>query len=144
MDIDHSRDASARTRVLVVDDCAIVRRGLTQLLEQQPDLTVCAAVEDAERAVQVMQEQAVDVAIIDISLGRVDGLELTQRLRCEYPHLRVLVFSMHDASHYADRALRAGASAFVAKHEASDTLVTAIYQVLSGQTYVSKARGLSA
>jgi DNA-binding NarL/FixJ family response regulator len=144
MDLHSSSDAVTKTRVLVVDDHDAVRRGLTQLLEQQPDLTVCAAVEDAERALLVVQQQPVDLAIVDICLGRMDGRELTQRLSLEYPHLRIVVFSMHDALPYADRALRAGASGFVAKQEAYDTLLVAIRQILAGQTYVSKTQGLSA
>jgi len=143
MDVHHSTDTPTKAQILVVDDHSAVRRGLIQLLGQQPDLTVCAAVEDAEGALQVVQQQPVDLAIVDISLGRMDGLELTQKLRLEYPHVYVLVLSMHDASLYADRALRAGASGFVAKQDAGETLLTAIYQVLAGQTYVSKTRGLS-
>ncbi len=144
MDMHHSTDTPTKARILVVDDHWAVRLGLTQLLGQQPDLMVCAAVEDAEGALQVVQQQPVDLAIVDISLDRMDGLELTRRLRLTYPHLLILVFSMHDASLYADRAFRAGASGFVPKQEASETLLAAIYQVLAGQTYVSKTRGLSA
>jgi DNA-binding NarL/FixJ family response regulator len=144
MDVQRPTHVTAKARVLVVDDHLAVRRGLAQLLEQQPDLTMCAAVEDAEHALEVVQQQPVDLAIVDISLGKMDGIELTQRLSSQYPHTRVLVFSMHDERPYADRALRAGASGFVAKQEAYETLLLAIRQILAGQTYVGKTQGLPA
>ena len=132
---------SARTRVLVVDDHYAVRRGLTELLGQQPDLSVCAAVASAERALDFVLEQPVDLAIIDISLGRMDGLQLTRQLKRDHPGLLVLILSMHDPALYAKRALDAGACGFVAKAEAGENLLIAIHQVLKGGTYVSRPPG---
>jgi len=106
-----ARSLAARTRVLIVDDHYAVRRSLTELLGQQPGLTVCAAVPSAERALGFMVEQPVDPAIVDISLGKMDGLQLTRRLSRDYPNLRILVLSMHDAASYAPLALDAGARA---------------------------------
>ena len=128
---------SAGTRVLVVDDHYIMRRGLTELLNQQPDLMVGAAVNSAEDALEIARREHFDLAIVDISLGRMDGIELTDRLKMEHPELTVLILSMHEEQQYADRALRAGASGFVAKQQAGEKLLDAIHQVLRGQQYFS-------
>jgi len=128
---------SGKTRILVVDDHCIVRRGLTELLNVQPDLTVGAAVGNAEQALEAVRQEPFDLAIVDISLGKMDGIELTDKLTSAHPEMVVLILSMHEEERYADRALRAGASGFVAKQQAGNTLLTAIYQVLKGQHYFS-------
>ena len=129
--------ASVGTRVLVVDDHYIMRRGLTELLGQQPNFTVGAAVNNAEEALEIARGERFDLAIVDISLGRMDGIELTDRLKTEHPELTVLILSMHEEQQYADRALRAGASGFVAKQRAGEILLGAIHQVLRGEQYFS-------
>lgn len=128
------------TRVLVVDDHYAVRRSLIRLLDQQPSLTVSAAVASAERALDFVGRQPVDLAIVDISLPTMDGLELTRKLRRDHPTLPILILSMRDPAVYAQRALDAGASGFLAKQEASAAILTAIHQVLTGRTYVSPAQ----
>jgi len=133
----------AKTRVLIVDDHSTVRRGLTDLLDQQPDLSVCGAVASAEQALDFLPDQHVDLAIVDISLGQMDGLQLTRQLSRDYPHLCILVLSMQDPASCAERALDAGACGFVAKAQAVDTLLTAIHQVLNGGTYVSPSPGVA-
>ncbi len=138
--IEYSPDKySGKKSILIVDDHYVIRRGLMELLNQQPDLTVCDAVATAEQALDAMDREPVDLAIIDISLGQVDGITLTTMLKQKYPGLTVLILSMHDEHLYGPRALRAGASGFVAKHETGDTLLEAIYQVLSGRTYFRSA-----
>lgn len=129
--------ASVGTRVLVVDDHYIMRRGLMELLGQQPNFTVGAAVNNAEDALEIARGEHFDLAIVDISLGRMDGIELTERLKKEHPELVVLILSMHEEQQYADRALRVGASGFVAKQQAGERLLDAIHQVLRGQQYFS-------
>lgn len=129
--------ASVGTTVLVVDDHYIMRRGLTELLGQQPNFTVGAAVNSAEDALEIAGREHFDLAIVDISLGQMDGIELTDRLKKEHPELIVLILSMHEEQQYADRALRAGASGFVAKQQAGETLLDAVHQVLRGKLYFS-------
>jgi DNA-binding NarL/FixJ family response regulator len=124
-----------KKNILIVDDHEVVRRGLTALLSQQPDLTVCHAVASAEEALEVIEHEPVDLAIVDISLGRMDGLTLTDMLRQRHPNIVVLILSMHDEHLYGRRALDAGASGFVAKQDAGETLLDAIYKVLAGQRY---------
>ncbi len=128
-------DSAARTRVLVVDDHYIMRRGLTELLNQQPDFMVTAAVNSAETALLTARQEPFDLAIVDISLGGMDGIELTNRLKAEHPHLVVLILSMHDEELYAERASRAGAAGFVAKQQAGEALLHAIRRVLGGERH---------
>jgi DNA-binding NarL/FixJ family response regulator len=126
---------TGRKSILIVDDHHVVRHGLTALLSQQPDFTVCAAVGSAEQALEVAQREHIDLAIVDISLGTMDGIALTGILKQRHPDLIVLILSMHDEHCYGPRALRAGASGFVAKHQAPDILLEAIHQVLDGRPY---------
>ena len=130
---------AAGVRVLVVEDHYAVRRSLIRLLDQQPGLRLCAAVASAERALDLADQQPIDLAIVGIALRHMDGLELTRQLRRRHPHLRVLILSMYDPVVYSQRALDAGASGFLAKGEAGATILTAIQQVLAGHTYVSPA-----
>ena len=128
-----------RKSILIVDDYEVVRRGLTELLSQQPDLIVRDAVASAEEALEVIEHGPVDLAIVDISLGRMDGLTLTDMLRQKHPNVVVLILSMHEEHLYGQRALNAGASGFVAKQEAGENLLDAIHTVLAGQMYFHSA-----
>lgn len=131
----------SKARIMVVDDHALVRQGLTRLIETASDLTVCVEAENAAQALEAIDRQRrIDLAIVDISLEGVNGLELTERIKSRSPGMLVLVLSVHDALFYARRALRAGASGYVAKYEAAEKIIPAIRQVLNGKVYVSKSR----
>ncbi|MGE5294293.1 MAG: response regulator transcription factor [Solirubrobacterales bacterium] len=132
-----SEKANARTRVLIVEDHFIVRQGLCKLLGQQPGLDVAAAVGNAREALEIARQEPFDLAIVDISLGEIDGIELTGRLKSEHSNLIVLILSMHEEALYGDRAAGAGASGFVAKQRAGDALLPAIDCVLRGEYYFS-------
>jgi len=125
-------------RVLLVDDHPIVRHGLCQLLRQEEDMAVAGEAGSASEALELVQKDMPDIALVDISLEDVNGIELIKTLLHRHPDLPVLVLSMHDENVYAERALRAGAKGYVMKQEASDTVVTAIRAVLSGEMYVSR------
>jgi DNA-binding NarL/FixJ family response regulator len=131
-----------KTRILVVDDHAIVRQGLIKLVEAEPDLMVCAEAENASQALEAMEKQQFDLAIVDILLEGASGLELTERMKLRRPNLIVLILSMHDGLLYAQRALRAGATGYVAKYEAAEKIITAIRQVLGGKVYVSNSKAV--
>lgn len=131
-----------KTRILVVDDHAIVRQGLIKLVEAEPDLMVCAEAENAGQALEAIEKQQFDLAIVDILLEGASGLELTERMKLHRPNLIVLILSMHDGLLYAQRALRAGATGYVAKYEAAEKIITAIRQVLSGKVYVSNSKAV--
>jgi DNA-binding NarL/FixJ family response regulator len=139
MTTSESGDKAGKTNILIVDDHQAVRRGLTQLLSEQPDMSICGAVASAEQALEVVERDAVDLAIVDISLEQMDGITLTDLLRRKHPRIVVLILSMHDEQIYGPRALRAGAAGFVAKQDAPDTIVDAIHQVLSGRQYFRSA-----
>lgn len=140
MTADASRGSgpSRPARILVVDDHAIVRHGLVRLLEAHDDLEVCGEAADADEALRLVDELGPGMAVVDLALEGTDGLELVERITEGSGMIRCLVLSVHDESLYAERALRAGASGYVMKEEATDTLVKAIRTVLDGEVFVSE------
>lgn len=132
------KSAPARRGILVVDDHPLFRKGVVQMLSQEPDLEVRAEAESSPAALEALRRTKVDLAIVDIGLhGSADGIELTKSIRAEHPDLPVLVLSMHDEGLYADRALRAGARGFLMKREALDSVIAAVRTVLDGEIYLS-------
>src|SRR5512137_1909519 len=128
-----------RTRVLLVDDHAVVRYGIAQLVNQQSDLVVCGEEENANNALSAIGKLKPDLVLADISLKDSSGLELMRNIKAQYPGLPVLVVSAHDESVYAEIAFRAGALGYMMKEEALEKVVAAIRRVLSGNIYVSDA-----
>lgn len=128
----------SKRKVLIVDDHPILRKGLTLLINQEPDLIVCAEAEHAQMALDVIDNVAPDMAIVDISLPGIDGIELIKMLRLRHKDLPVLVVSMHDEALYAERSLRAGARGYIMKQEALEKVLVAIRKVLDGEIFVSE------
>lgn len=128
-----------RTRVLLVDDHAVVRYGIAQLINRQSDMVVCGEEEDAARAMSAIEKLKPDLVIADISLKDSSGLELMRNIKAQYSGLPVLVVSAHDESIYAEIAFRAGALGYLMKQEALERIIAAIRRVLSGNIYVSDA-----
>lgn len=128
----------SKHRVLVVDDHPIIRRGLADLINREQDLIVCGEATDAHEALQFIPELRPDIAIVDISLKEVNGIELTKTIRQRHPKLPILVLSMHDEMLYAERALRAGARGYLMKQEAPEKVVASIRQVVKGAIFVSE------
>jgi len=126
-----------KAKILIVDDHPIVRQGMTMLINREPDLEACCEASNLEGAVKANRQCTHDLAIIDLSLAGVSGLELLKRMRIEFPELPVLIMSMHDEGVYAELAIRAGARGYVMKQVATDTLLHAIRQILQGELYVS-------
>jgi len=126
-----------KSRILIVDDHVIVRQGIAQLLNREADLDVCSEAGDAQSALEAAEHANVDLAIIDISLPGMSGIELVRLLHTRIPGLPVLIMSMHDEALYSDRAFRAGAKGYVMKQEASEKLLVAIRKILNGGVYVS-------
>ena len=124
--------------VFLVDDHPLVREWLTNLINQQSDLKVCGEAESGPPARQAILERKPDIAIVDISLKDSSGLELIKDLKRNLPNIAVLVLSMHDEMHYAERALRAGAKGYIMKRETTRKVIDAIRQVLNGKLYVSE------
>ena len=129
---------AGKTRVFVVDDHPIVRQGLSQLINREPDLMVCGEAEDARTALDAIMPSKPDILIVDVSLEGPDGIDLLKTIRSRDAKLPVLMLSMHDESLYAERALRAGANGYIMKQEATDRVLIAIRQILAGEVYVSE------
>lgn len=128
---------SQKKRILVVDDHPIVRAGFSQLINQEPDLEVCAQVGSPNEALEVVKKSLPDLAIIDISLDGSNGLELVKLLQSLYPRLLLLVLSMHPEAIYAHRTLKAGAKGYIMKQAPTEEVMRAIRMVLSGEIYLS-------
>ncbi len=127
-----------KRKVLIVDDHPILRKGLTLLINQEPDLFVCAEAENAQMALESLDNVVPDMAIVDISLPGIDGIELIKELRLRHKEMPVLVVSMHDEALYAERSLRAGARGYIMKQEALEKVLVAIRKVLEGEIFVSE------
>jgi DNA-binding NarL/FixJ family response regulator len=126
-------------RVLIVDDHPIVRHGLIQLIDAEPDLKVCGEAQSDREARAAIRELQPDVMIVDVSLAQGDGIDLVREVRAQRPDLPMLVLSMHDETIYAERMLAAGASGYIMKEAAFEQLLTALRRVLSGGQYLSDA-----
>jgi DNA-binding NarL/FixJ family response regulator len=134
-----SESQTGKARILLVDDHAVVRFGIAQLINRQNDMEVCGEEEDASRALTAITTVKPNLVIADISLKDSSGLELMRNIKAQYPGLPVLVVSVHDESVYAEIAFRAGALGYLMKQEALEKILTAIRRVLSGAIYVSDA-----
>jgi DNA-binding NarL/FixJ family response regulator len=129
--------AKPEIRILIVDDHPIVRLGIRTMLAGTPDMVLCGEAESAEAALESMPTCKPDVVIVDLSLGKMSGLELIRELRKANPLLPTIVLSMHDEALFAKRALSSGARGYVMKSEAVGSLVDAIREVRAGRIYVS-------
>ena len=125
----------------MVDDHAVVRFGIAQLINRQSDLVVCGEEEDASKALSAIEKLKPDLVIADLSLKDSSGLELMRNLKAQHPGLPVLVVSGHDETIYAEIAFRAGASGYLMKEAVLEKIPAAIRRVLSGNIYVSDALG---
>lgn len=128
-----------KTRIFLVDDHPIVRRGLQLLISLEADLMVCGEAESAPVAVEKVPASKADLVVVDLALKTGSGLELIKQLRSQHPKLKMLVFSMRDEGIYAERALRAGANGYITKEEGTEKALEAIRAILQGRNYVSPA-----
>jgi DNA-binding NarL/FixJ family response regulator len=128
----------AKKRLLILDDHPMMREGLTQLINNEPDLTVCGEAGTGREGLDLISTLKPDLLLADISLPDKNGLEVIKDTQALHPGLAVLVISMHDETLYAERALRAGARGYIMKHEGGKKLMAAIRHVLGGQIYVSE------
>lgn len=126
-----------KSAILLVDDHPIVRQGLAQLINQEPDMVVCGHAEDGQGAFKAIAANRPDVVVLDLSLNGPDGLSVLKELRATDPGMPVLVLSMHDETLYAERALRAGANGYIMKQEATERVLEAIRRIRNGEVYVS-------
>jgi DNA-binding NarL/FixJ family response regulator len=123
--------------ILIVDDHVIVREGLQRILDATGEDWAVAEASGGFQALEVMRRQPIDLAIVDLSMPGMSGLDLIKRIRSEFPRVGVLVLSMHAEEQYALRAFKAGANGYVTKDGASAELVNAVRKVASGGAYVT-------
>jgi DNA-binding NarL/FixJ family response regulator len=124
------------TRILIADDFPIVRSGLRRLLDAKPDLEVVAEAADGHEAVEAALKEDVDLAILDVSMPRMTGIQAAAELHKRKPELRVLMLSMHDSEQFLFEALKAGASGYVLKSEADTDIVDAVRAAMRGDSYL--------
>ncbi len=126
-------------RILLADDHSIVRAGLRRIIEESGDIAVVAEASEGREAIQQVHDTKPDVAVIDISMPGLDGLEVISQLRSFYPKLPILVLTMHEEEQYVVRAIGAGAMGYITKRSAPEQLVKAIRKVHAGGRYLSDA-----
>lgn len=125
--------------VLVVDDHPVVREGLSMRISREADFTVCGTAEDGPEMMAAIARLNPDIVIMDLGLPRGHGLELMQDIQAQYPRLPVVIFSVHEESLYAERALRAGARGYLMKSEPAERLIEGLRTVLRGGYALSPA-----
>ena len=133
-----AKNKNPQKRVLIVDDHPMMRTGLTQLIDNESGLKVCAEADNAGQALDAIARQQFDLVLLDISLPDKNGLELIKDIQALKPGLPILVVSMHDELLYAERVLRAGGRGYIMKQEGGKMFLQAIHHVLAGQVYVSE------
>jgi DNA-binding NarL/FixJ family response regulator len=127
-----------KIKILLVDDHPLVREGVANLINQQPDLEVCGEAGNEPQALELIGTLQPAVAVVDISLENGSGLELIKNIKAMHPAVAMLALSMHDESLYAERALRAGARGYLMKSEAAKKVIQGIRAVLAGELFVSE------
>lgn len=124
-------------KVLLADDHGIVREGLRRIVEESGDMEVVAEAADGRDALRQVETAVPDVAVVDISMPGIDGLEVVGRLKDSHPGLPVLILTMHEEAQYIVRAIEAGAMGYLTKQSAPEQLVNAIRKVFQGQRYMT-------
>jgi DNA-binding NarL/FixJ family response regulator len=125
-------------RVLVVDDHAIIREGLRVMLGNQPDIEVVGLAANGREAIQFVDEHEPDIAVIDISMPELNGIEAILQMLPRHPHMQVVVLSIHETKPYVHRALKAGARGYLIKETAGLEVVDAVRAVRRGERYLSQ------
>jgi len=124
----------AKIKVLIADDHAVVREGTRRILEQEPDMEVVGEAGDGEEAVNLATDLKPDVAIIDIAMPKLDGIEATKRIKAAWPSINVLILSAYDDDQFIFSLLEAGAAGYLLKSIRSRELIDAIRAVYSGES----------
>jgi two-component system response regulator NreC len=123
-------------KVLIIDDHAVVRAGMRMLLESDSNLEVVGEGENGEDALRLARERDPDVVVMDVTMPHMDGVEATRRIKAEMPDLAVLALTIHEGPDYFFRMLKAGASGYIPKRAAPDTLIQALYVVVAGNVFL--------
>lgn len=129
-------------KVLLVDDHVVVRAGYQRLLKSAPDIAVAGEADSGEQAYRLVAHQPVDVAVMDLSLPGMSGIEAASRMRRRQSGVRVLMFSVHEEEIFVQRALDAGADGYLTKRAVADMLATAVREVAAGRRYIDPSISL--
>src|SRR5690349_19630745 len=129
----------SKLRIFLADDHAVVRAGLKTLVDAQADMVVVGEADDGQAALEKVRDCLADVVIMDISMPQLNGADATAQLRQQCPHIKVLALSVHEDTGYMRKLLEAGASGYVLKRSAADTLIQAIRMVADGGMYLDPA-----
>lgn len=124
-------------KLLIADDHAVVRRGLRQILEAEPELEVAGEAKSGAEVLEILRTRRFDVAVLDITMPGRGGLDVLHEVRQRYPEMRILILSMHPEERYALRVLKAGAAGYLTKESAPDELIAAVRKLAAGGKYVS-------
>jgi two-component system, NarL family, invasion response regulator UvrY len=127
----------ATCRILLADDHTVVRAGVRRLLEQDTRFLVVAEADSGERAYQLFGEHLPDITIMDLNMPGMGGMEAIGRIMMRYPNAKILVLSMHENAAFASQALKAGAKGYLTKNGLAEDLVTALDNIINGQTYIN-------
>ena len=130
-------DENKTARIMIADDHGIVRSGLKLLLEMQEGIEVIAEAGNGKEALEVALRERPDIAILDVKMPEMTGLEVTRRIRAEAPEITVLILSMHDDERYVFESLKAGASGYVLKTQADSDLLDAVNAARRGEPFLS-------
>jgi DNA-binding NarL/FixJ family response regulator len=131
--------AVAPASVLIVDDHALLRTGVANIINHEPDLQVVAEAANGVEAVDAFERHRPDVTLLDLRMPVMEGVEAVRRIRERDPHARVIVLTTYDTDEDITRALKAGAKAYILKDIAADALIACIHDVLNGKTYLAPA-----
>jgi NarL family two-component system response regulator LiaR len=127
----------AKIRVVLADDHVLVRQGIRQFLEDEADIQVIAEANDGAEAIDIVQEEQPDVAVLDIHMPEMTGVEATRRIKEHFPNVRVLILTAYDDDPYIFALLQAGADGYVLKTSSAEELVRAVRTVYEGQSALS-------
>jgi len=130
-------EKNIKHRIFIVDDHPIVRRGITQLINQEPDFIVCGEASDIASALQGISTCDSDLVIVDLSLGQDSGIRLIEDILLDKPDMKILILSMHDEFLYAERCFRSGAKGYLMKQEPPEQVISALKIILNGEVYIS-------
>ena len=137
MNMDLGNSPPGKARVLLIEDHPLFREGLAMLINQQPDLHVCGFADNIADGLVLVQSTAAQILIVDISLKGPTGLDLIKEITTQGIEIPILVLSSQEESLYAERVLRAGARGYISKDASPEHVISAIRQVLQGETYLS-------
>ncbi|HPJ38046.1 MAG TPA: response regulator transcription factor [Spirochaetota bacterium] len=132
-------DKNSKIRILIVENNIVLRKGLSQLLNFEDDITVCGVTSTVSGALELLELKNTDLIILDIALNGVSGMDLLKEVAKNHLQIPIIVLSMHEESYFIDRSLHIGARGYILKQDAPETIVEAIHKVLDGEIFISKS-----